>query len=461
MNEHVSELVTESNQANLERINLAFSQGAIARVRQLINEDLAAPDIAHLLSSVPPKQRTILWNLVEAEELAAADVLAYLGEEERSEIVARLEPEELASLIESFEFDDKVDILQELPESVIEEVLLSMDYQDRQRVEDVLSFDEDSAGGLMNTDVVTVRPDITIDVVLRYIRRYRELPPMTDNLWVVNRRDEFIGQAPISKILISDSNTTVREIMETEIEPFIVSTHKDEVAQRFERLDLVSAPVVNENGKLLGRITIDDVVDVIRASADHSLMSQVGLDEDEDIFAPLLRTVRRRSIWLGINLLTAFSASAVIGMFEATIEQVVALAILMPVVASMGGIAGTQALTIVIRGMALGRVGPANIRALVAREVLIGVANGLFWSRGCSISGLCMVWRFYTLGYVIAVCDHRQSSGCCIGWHLTSRIFEINANRSCVSRWCRIDHRNRCRWLFLFFRHRYARIRVA
>ena len=401
MSEHVSELVTESNQANLERINLAFSQGAIARVRQLINEDLAAPDIAHLLSSVPPKQRTILWNLVEAEELAA-DVLAYLGEEERSEIVARLEPEELASLIESFEFDDKVDILQELPESVIEEVLLSMDYQDRQRVEDVLSFDEDSAGGLMNTDVVTVRPDITIDVVLRYIRRYRELPPMTDNLWVVNRRDEFIGQAPISKILISDSNTTVREIMETEIEPFIVSTRKDEVAQRFERLDLVSAPVVNENGKLLGRITIDDVVDVIRASADHSLMSQVGLDEDEDIFAPLLRTVRRRSIWLGINLLTAFSASAVIGMFEATIEQVVALAILMPVVASMGGIAGTQALTIVIRGMALGRVGSANIRALVAREVLIGVANGLFWSL---IVGLAaFVWfGDYTLGYVIAV----------------------------------------------------------
>ena len=401
MNEHVSELVTESNQANLERINLAFSQGAIARVRQLINEDLAAPDIAHLLSSVPPKQRTILWNLVEAEELAA-DVLAYLGEEERSEIVARLEPEELASLIESFEFDDKVDILQELPESVIEEVLLSMDYQDRQRVEDVLSFDEDSAGGLMNTDVVTVRPDITVDVVLRYIRRYRELPPMTDNLWVVNRRDEFIGQAPISKILISDSNTTVREIMETEIEPFIVSTHKDEVAQRFERLDLVSAPVVNENGKLLGRITIDDVVDVIRASADHSLMSQVGLDEDEDIFAPLLRTVRRRSIWLGINLLTAFSASAVIGMFEATLEQVVALAILMPVVASMGGIAGTQALTIVIRGMALGRVGSANIRALVSREVLIGVSQWSVLVRRCSISGF--VWfGDFTLGYVIAI----------------------------------------------------------
>ena len=397
----ITEIAVESNQANLERINLALSQGAIARARQLINEDLAAPDIAHLLSSVPPKQRTILWNLVEAEELAA-DVLAYLGEEERSEIVARLEPEELANLIESFEFDDKVDLLQELPESVIEEVLLSMDSQDRQRVEDVLSYDEDSAGGLMNTDVVTVRPDITVDVVLRYIRRYRELPPMTDNLWVVNRRDEFIGQVPISKILISDHNTTIREIMQTEVEPLIVSTHEDEVAQRFERLDLVSAPVVNESGKLLGRITIDDVVDVIRASADHSLMSQAGLDEDEDIFAPLVRTVKRRSVWLGINLLTAFLASGVIGMFEATLEQVVALAILMPVVASMGGIAGTQALTIVIRGMALGRVGSANIRALVSREVLIGTANGLFWSLVVGFAAFLWFGDF-TLGYVIAL----------------------------------------------------------
>jgi len=401
MSDGITEIAVESNQANLERINLALSQGAIARARQLINEDLAAPDIAHLLSSVPPKQRTILWNLVEAEELAA-DVLAYLGEEERSEIVARLEPEELANLIESFEFDDKVDLLQELPESVIEEVLLSMDSQDRQRVEDVLSYDGDSAGGLMNTDVVTVRPDITVDVVLRYIRRYRELPPMTDNLWVVNRRDEFIGQVPISKILISDPNTTIREIMQTEVEPLIVSTHEDEVAQRFERLDLVSAPVVNESGKLLGRITIDDVVDVIRASADHSLMSQAGLDEDEDIFAPLVRTVKRRSVWLGINLLTAFLASGVIGMFEATLEQVVALAILMPVVASMGGIAGTQALTIVIRGMALGRVGSANIRALVSREVLIGTANGLFWSLVVGFAAFLWFGDF-TLGYVIAL----------------------------------------------------------
>lgn len=393
--------VIESNQAALERVNLALSQGSIARARQLLNEDLSAPDIAHLLSSVPPKQRIVLWNLVDQDDLSA-DVLSYLGEEERAHIVSRLGPEELATLIASFEFDDKVDLLQELPESVIEEVLLSMDTQDRLRVEAVLSFDYDSAGGLMNTDVVTVRPDITVDVVLRYIRRYRELPPMTDNLWVVNRKDQFIGQVPISTILISDPNTTIREIMETEVEPLLVTTHADDVAQRFERLDLVSAPVINAEGRLLGRITIDDVVDVIRAAADHSLMSQAGLDEDEDIFAPLVRTVRRRSVWLGINLLTAFVASGVIGLFEATLEQVVALAILMPVVASMGGIAGTQALTIVIRGMALGRVGSANIGALLGREVTIGIANGLLWS---SLVGLAAYLWFgdFTLGYVIAI----------------------------------------------------------
>ncbi len=401
MTDQLIDIAPESNQATLERVNLALSQGAIARARQLLNEDLSAPDIAHLLSSVPPKQRQVLWNLVDADDLAA-DVLSYLGEEERADIVSRLGPEELANLIESFEFDDKVDLLQELPESVIEEVLLSMDSQDRQRVEDVLSYEYDSAGGLMNTDVVTVRPDITVDVVLRYIRRYRELPPMTDNLWVVNRRDQFIGQVPISTILISEPSTTVREIMETEVEPLLVTTHEDEVAQRFERLDLVSAPVVNAEGKLLGRITIDDVVDVIRASADHSLMSQAGLDEDEDIFAPLVRTVRRRSVWLGINLLTAFLASAVIGLFEATLEQVVALAILMPVVASMGGIAGTQALTIVIRGMALGRVGSANISALVSREVMIGIANGLLWS--FVVGAAAYLWfGDFTLGYVIAI----------------------------------------------------------
>ena len=400
MSEQSTDHIIESNQINIERINLALSQGAVARARRLINEDLGAPDIAHLLSSVPQKQRINLWNLVESNELAA-DVLAHLGEEERSEIVARLGSRELTSLIEDFEFDDKVDLLQELPGPVIEEILLSMDSQDRKRVEDILSYDVESAGGLMNTAVVTVRPDINVDVVFRYLRRYRELPSMTDNLWVVNRRDEFIGQVSVSKILVSDRTTTVREIMETEIEPLIVSTHNDEITQRFERLGLVSAPVVNESGKLLGRITIDDVVDVIRASADHSLMSQAGLDEDEDIFAPLIRTVKRRSIWLGINLVTALLASSVIGMFEATLEQVVALAILMPVVASMGGIAGTQALTIVIRGMALGRVGSANIYALVSREVFIGTVNGLLWSIVVGLAAY--VWfNDFILGYVIA-----------------------------------------------------------
>ena len=256
-----------------------------------------------------------------------------------------------------------------------------MDEQDRQRVEEVLSYPEDTAGGLMNTDTITVRPDISIDVVLRYLRRHRNLPPMTDSLIVVSRPPtEFIGMLPITKMLVSNLAATVREVMDTDIEPIPVTLSDTKVATLFERYDLISAPVVSEEGRLLGRITIDDVVDVIREDADHSLMSMAGLDEDEDTFAPILKTTRRRAVWLGINLLTAFTASAVIGLFEATIEKVVALAVLMPIVASMGGIAGSQTLTLVIRGMAVGQISGANVGWLLNREFIAGALNGLLWA---------------------------------------------------------------------------------
>ena len=255
-----------------------------------------------------------------------------------------------------------------------------MDQQDRQRVEQVLSYPEDTAGGMMNTDAITVRAKTPLDVVLRYLRRHEELPEMTDNLIVVNRRDEYIGQLPLRKLLVSDPGITVREIMVTDIDAIPATMDDGEVATLFERNDWVSAPVIDETGKLVGRITIDDVVDVIREDADHSLMSLAGLDEDEDTFAPVFQTAPRRAMWLGINLVTAFLASAVINLFEGTIDKVVALAILMPIVASMGGIAGTQALTVVIRGMALGQVGSNNSGWLINKEFLVGVINGLCWS---------------------------------------------------------------------------------
>jgi len=369
----------EHQSKKLKHLGAALESGALAQVRRILNNDLQAADVAHLLESSPPKERNLLWGLIEDDN--EGEVLQNLSDELQSWVMNRMSAQEVANAMTDLDTDDVADLLQNLPNTVTQEVLTSMDSQDRARIEVALSYPEDSAGGLMNTDTITVRPDITLEVVLRYLRRHRSLPDMTDNLLVVNRRDEFIGLLSINKILVSDTETTVREVMSTDIVTISATMEDTDVARLFERHDLISAPVVDKHsGKLLGRITIDDVVDVIREDADHSLMSMAGLDEDEDTFAPALKSSRRRAIWLGINLLTAFLASAVIGLFEATIEQVVALAVLMPIVASMGGIAGSQTLTLIIRGQAIGHIDASNVRWLLSREFLVGASNGILWA---------------------------------------------------------------------------------
>jgi len=253
----------------------------------------------------------------------------------------------------------------------------------------------------MNTDTITVRPMHTLDVVLRYLRRHNEIPDMTDNLYVVNRKDEFIGILPLTKILVSDPQNTVREIMLTETETIPVLMEESDIAMRFERNDWVSAPVVNEQGKLLGRITIDDIVDVIREGADHSFMGMAGLDEEEDTFSPVAKTTPRRAIWLGINLMTAFLAASVINLFHDAIDKVVALAILMPIVASMGGVAGTQTLAIVIRGLAVGHIEQHNSRWIVNRELIVGTINAVLW--GGVVAVAAALWfDDKTIGFIIA-----------------------------------------------------------
>ena len=364
-------------QGHLDQLNQALDSGALVQVRRLL-DSLPAADVAHVLESSPPKARAVLWWLIEIDR--EREVLPFLSDEIRSQFLRQMDTEEVASITEGLEADDIADILQQLPDRVIREVLELMDLQDRQRVEHVLSYPEDTAGGLMNTDAITVRPKTLIEVVLRYLRRHDELPEMMDNLIVVNRRDEYIGLLPLRRVLVSDPGTTVREIMNTDIDAIPANMDDREVANLFERNDWVSAPVVDSDGKMIGRITIDDVVYVIREDADHSLMSLAGLGEDEDTFGSVLKTAPRRAVWLGINLLTAFMASAVINVFEATLDKVVALAILMPIVASMGGVAGTQTLTVVIRGIALGQVGSNNSTWLINKELLVGVINGLCWS---------------------------------------------------------------------------------
>ena len=362
---------------NLKTVNRALASGALSEVRQVLN-NLPGAEAAHLLESSPPREREILWQLLNQEQ--ETEVLQYLGEEVRVELLRDLPTEELVELIEDLDTDDLADLLQELPEQVTSRVLAGLDAQNRERLEQVMNYPEDTAGGLMNTDVITVRPEITFSVVQRYLRRLGDIPKTTDNLLVVNRKNQFVGVLPLTRVLISDPGTSVREAMITDVEAIPATQDAHEVAKLFERLDLVTAPVVDDNGMLVGRITIDDVVDVIMEEAEHSLMGMAGLDEDEDTFGSVWQTVRRRALWLGINLLTALAASAVISLFEDTLEKVVALAVLMPIVASMGGIAGSQTLTLVIRAMALGQVQAGNTRYLLTKELAVGALNGLLWA---------------------------------------------------------------------------------
>ncbi|WP_439651232.1 magnesium transporter [Microbulbifer zhoushanensis] len=364
-------------QNQLSELFAALDSGTGREVQRMLHT-LSPQSIAQLLESSPPRIRQVLWKLVDPE--VEGEVLPELSYEVKSQILATMDTEEMVAAMEGLDADDVADILQQLPERVMGEVLAAMTEADRLRVERVLAFDEETAGGLMDTDTISVRPNLTLDVVFRYLRRHEQLPPSTDTLFVVNRRDQYIGLLPLSRLLTTDPSVTVREVMNTDVEPIPADFPDTEVARLFEKYDWITAPVVDDNNRLLGRITIDDVVDVIREDADHSLMSMAGLDEEEDTFATVRRTAPRRAVWLGINLLTALLASWVINLFQGTIDKVVALAVLMPIVASMGGVAGSQTLTVVIRGMALGQIGRSNLSWLLTRELGSAVLNALLWS---------------------------------------------------------------------------------
>ena len=385
-------------QATLAACIAAFEAGQDDQLHFLVH-DLDAPDEALLLSASPPRLRRLIWELTAAEQRSA--VIQHLNDDVRADFLDDMDAAELAAAGRTIDPDDFADILQQLPEPFMQQVLARMDARDRVRVEVVLSYPEDCAGGLMTTDMITVRPRHTLELVLRYLRRHERLPDATDQLLVVNSQDEFVGVLRIARLLTSDPSMTVREVMDTGVVPIPVHLRDTDVARRFAHEDLVSAPVVDDSGRLVGRITVDDVVDVIIEDAEESVLNRAGLDVDADTFAPVLRSARSRAVWLGINLLTAFLASFVIHLFENTIRQVVALAVLMPIVSSMGGIAGTQSMTNVVRGMALGQIGPANVRWLLNRELQVALINGMLWA--LLVAGAA-TWSFQdmTLGAVIA-----------------------------------------------------------
>ncbi|MCW8847395.1 MAG: magnesium transporter [Sedimenticola sp.] len=395
-----------SNQASLQfgntrldRLHLALESGALLQAGKMLNA-LHPGEIAHLLESLPMAQREIIWELVNEDN--GGEVLTLLADEVRDDLISKMDMTELLAATEGLDTDDLADLIQELPRTITQEILDSLDQQHRERLEAILSYPEDTAGGLMNPDTITVRPEVTLDVVMRYLRHLKDkIPPQTDNLMVVNRNGKYLGVLPLTVLVTHDLDDTVAEVMSLDARAIPANWDDGRVANRFEQHDLISAAVVDDEGKLIGRITIDDVVDVIREEGEHQFMGQAGLSEDEDMFAPVLVSTRRRALWLGINLVTALLASWVIGQFEATIEKVVALAVLMPIVASMGGIAGSQTLTLTIRGIALGQLSRKNTRWLILKELAVGSLNSVIWA--CVVAVIAGFWfNDINIGLLIA-----------------------------------------------------------
>jgi magnesium transporter len=396
MPDHLHE---EKTARHLDRLSEALDSGVKSQVKQLLNS-LNGAEIGDLLESLPQARRQTVWNFVKVD--LDADVLLEVNDEVRAGLIADTSPDDLVQAMGDLDIDDLADILNDLPDTVVTEVLRAMDRQDRERLAQVMSYPEDSAGGLMNPDVVTVRPDVSLEVVLRYIRVRGELPEVFDQLFVVNRSGRYLGQLKLSDVLTKDPASHVSDLVDSSTDPIRVDMPARQVAIEFEHNDLVSAPVTDSNGLLLGRITIDDVVDVIREEGDHMVLTAAGLDEEDDMFGPIVQSARKRWVWLGVNLITTLMAAAVLYAFQPTLDQLVELAVLFPVVMSMGGIAGTQTLTLMVRGMATGQVSARNSMAILRKELAVGVLNGIVFS--IIISVIAYFWYGNPgLGFVMAV----------------------------------------------------------
>jgi magnesium transporter len=388
----------EPTRTNLQLLREKLGAEGISSATMLIGS-LNPSEVARLLESMPLQERAVIWEMVDPD--IEGDVLVEVNETVRDDLIRGMETDELVAATEGMELDDLADLVADLPEALTKEVLRSLDQQDRERLDQVLAHHEDSAGGLMNVDIVTVRPDVTLGVVMRYLHARGSIPDGTDSIYVVNRNNEYFGSLYLSRLLTLDPGQPVAEVMSTDVQPIPVHTPSEEVVWEFENRDLLSAPVVDDRNRIVGRITVDDVVDVMRDQAEHSLMSAAGLDEEHDMFAPVVKSARQRALWLGVNLATAFLAASVVDLFQTTLDKIVLLAVLMPVVPSMGGVAGIQSLTVTTRAMALGQIDKSNAGTIFQKELRVGLLNGFGWA---AIVAVCTYLWFndWRLGGVIA-----------------------------------------------------------
>ncbi len=367
----------KKNELTLDQVFILLEQQETEQLLLLINSTHPG-QVADILESMPPAERRQLWDLIP--ESMESETLSFLHDEVRNGLLGEMSEEQLIAAVEHMEVNDLVDMIEELPEPVRQTIEDSLSDEIREHLETSLSFDDDTAGRLMSPDVITVRSDVTLEAVLRYLHIHEDLPDYTDGLMVINREGIYQGKLLLNKVLTHDEDTLVADVMSTQHQAILATTSEHDVALLFEQSNFVSAAVVDTNNLLLGRITMDDVIYILRAEADHALLGSAGLDEEADLFAPVINSAKRRTIWLFINLITAFLAAWVIGLYADTVEKIVALAVLMPVVASMGGIAGSQTLTLTIRGLALNQITKGNSAWLARKEVMIGIINGLIWA---------------------------------------------------------------------------------
>ena len=338
---------------------------------------LHTADVAHILEALPLEDRLNVWDLVKVER--EGDILLEVSDAVRQTLIADMDSDELLAAAEQLDADELADLAPDLPKDVLQDLMDSLDTQNRERLQSTLSYPEDSVGGLMDFDIVTIREDITLEVALRYLRRLGELPDHTDKLFVVDRDDILQGVLPLKRMVVNDLDAEVKNVMAADAVMFHPEDTADEAAKAFERYDLVTAPVVDKNNKLVGRITVDEVMDYIRDEAESDMLSMAGLREDEDFFASIWKSVQNRWAWLAINLVTALVASRVIGLFEGSIEKIVALAALMPIIAGIGGNSGNQTTTMIVRGLALGQISGTNMHSLIKKELGVSLFNGLLW----------------------------------------------------------------------------------
>ena len=378
---------TQDNSLLRERLLEAIENGNAAATRSIVTEHHPA-DVAEVLVGLLPEDRLTIWAHTAVGDMG--DILVELPEGVRDGLIQVMDDETLVRAVKTLDIDELADLIPGLDEKVIADVLFAVGKEGRSELDTVLSYDDDTAGGLMNVDTVVIRENITLAVVQRYLRLLGELPEYTDKLFVVDMAGRLRGILFLSTLLTEDSQSRVARVMDDDPIHFPANLEDREVAAAFERYNLISAPVTDSDNRLVGRITIDDVVDVIREEADRSLMAPAGLSEEDDIFGPVAAIARGRAIWLGVNLLTAFAASWVIARFEGSIEKLVALAVLMPIVASMGGNAGTQTLTVVIRGLGSGTITTANALEILKKETLVGGLNGLVWA--LVVAAIAILW---------------------------------------------------------------------